>query len=181
MKKNKGYTLVEMIIVIAIIAILGGVSFITIGIIKESKRQSAVSKLDNQMSSCLVRTKAVSTSTNSTSTPLCIVIKKRADGCYAVMTGYINGSDITDKAGNPLDPDIDANCEEILSKEISKIEYSPATGQAWSGSDMVIQFIKSDGSTKYGGGSYTMYAKTDESKPYATICLDPVSGKHYVK
>ncbi|MDD6071667.1 MAG: prepilin-type N-terminal cleavage/methylation domain-containing protein [Clostridiales bacterium] len=181
MKKNKGYTLVEMIIVIAIIAILGGVSFITIGIIKESKRQSAVSELNNQMSSCLVRTKAVSTSTNSTSTPLCMVIKERTDGTYAIMTGYVNGSNITDSAGNALNPNKDENCEAVLSKEISKIEYQPATGQAWSGSDMIIQFIKSDGSTKYGGGSYVIYARKYGEKPYATISLDPVSGKHYVK
>lgn len=183
MAKNKGYTLVELIIVIAIMAILSSVSFMAIGIIKESKRQSAVSTLDNQMGSCWIRTKAVSAVTAGTETPLCMVIRKRTDGCYAIMTGYINGSNITDKDGNELDPDTDANCEAILSKQIVRITYSPsATGQQWSGTDMIVQFIKSDGTTQYGGGSYKLYTgKTGNEQLYATVYLDPVSGKHYIK
>ena len=182
MTKNKGYTLVEMIIVIAIMAILGGVSFLTIGVIKQAKRQSAATTLDNQISNCLIKTKAISPSTNGKDAPLCMVIKKRTDGTYAIMNGYIQGGNITDETGNVLNPDNDADCEAILSKEIVKIEYMPSTStQQWSASDMVIQFIKSDGSTQYGGGTYKLYVGKSTQELYATLYLDTVSGNHYIK
>lgn len=186
MVKNKGYTLVELIIVIAIMAILSGASFVTIGIIKESKRQTAVNTLNNQISSCLVRTKAISNAKN-TEQPLCIAVVKRTDGAYAIMTGYIYGnsamSDIKDSNGNALDPNDDKKCEAVLPKEIVKIEYVPSdVNQQFVSDGMVIQFIKSDGSTRYGGGEYKLYGgKTGAEKLYATISLDSVSGKNYIK
>ena len=179
MVKNKGYTLVEVIIVVAIMAILSGASVFTVGIIRQSKRQAATNTLNNQISNCLIQTKAVSPGTNGSDAPLCMVIRKRTDGCYAVMLGYLTGSDVTDSAGNSLNPDDDASCEAILSKEISNIVYRPSDAmQQLSASDMVIQFIKSDSSTQYGGGSYELYARSGEL--YATIYLDKVSGNHYI-
>lgn len=186
MVKNKGYTLVEALIVITIMVILSGASFISIGIIRESKRQAATNTLNNQISNCLIQTKAVSKATNGTDAPLCMVIRKRTDGAYAVMTGYIYGSgtdDIKDASGNALNPDNDDDCEAILTKDIVKIEYTPDdTAQQFAANDLVIQFIKSDGSTQYGGGTYELYAgKTGSEKLYATIYLDKVSGNHYIK
>lgn len=185
MMKNKGYTLVEVVIVVAIMAILGGVSFMTIGIIRESKCQSGTNTLNNQISSCLVRTKAVSKATNGSDNPLCMVIKKRSDNAYAVMAGYIYGNTVKDSSGNDLDPDTDANCEAILPKEIVNIKYicsTSDTSQQFPNDEMVIQFVKSEGSTCYGGGKYEIYAgKADNQKLYATIYLDPVSGKHYIE
>ena len=185
MVKNKGYTLVEVVIVVAIMAILGGLSFMTIGIIKESKRQTATNTLNNQMSSCLIRTKAVSTA-QVVDQPLCMVIMQRTDGAYAVMTGYIHGtgmSGIKDSNGSALDPNDDKKCEAVLPKEIVKIEYTASdTSQQFAVDGMVIQYIKSDGSTQYGGGEYKLYGgKSGSETLYATICLDPESGKHYIK
>jgi len=180
MTKNKGYTLVEMVIVIVIMAVLSGGAFLTFHIIKESKRQTATNTMDNQIGSCLIQTKAVSEAKNANN-PLCMVIRKRSDGAYAIMTGYINGASITDSAGNPLDPDDNEKCEVVLSKEIANIEYEPSdTSQVFSAGDMVIQFIKSDGSTQYGAGAYRLYEKRTGDL-YSTIYLDAVSGKHYVK
>lgn len=186
MMKNKGYTLIELVIVMTITVILSAGSFVIIGIMKEAKRQSATNTFNNQISSCLIRTKAVSTATNASATdkPLCMVIKKRSDGAYALMTGYVDGGHVSDGSGGALNPDVDANCDVILPKEIINIEYeSSSSAQEFPGGEMVIQFIKSYGSTKYGGGSYKLYAgsKLSSAKLYATICLDPVSGKHYIK
>lgn len=184
MVKNRGYTLIELVIVMTIMAILSAGSFVVIGIMKEAKRQSATNTFNNQISSCLIRTKAVSTATNTTDMPLCMVIMKRSDGAYALMTGYVDSHTVKDASGGALDPNVDANCDAILPKEIIDIKYEPSEpAQQFSASDNVIQFIKSDGSARYGGGSYKLYAGTNLSsaKLYATIYLDPVSGKHYIK
>lgn len=184
MVKNKGYTLIELVIVMTITVILSAGSFVIIGIMREAKRQSATNTFNNQISSCLIRTKAVSTATNTTDKPLCMVIKQRTDGAYVLMTGYVDGGNVLDASGAALDPDVAANCDAVLPKEIVKIEYdSSDSAQEFPGGTMVIQFIKSYGSTRYGGGSYKLYAgtKASSAKLYATIYLDPVSGKNYVK
>ena len=59
MKKNKGYTLIEMIIVIAIMAILTAVAFVTLGVIHQAKCNAAVNSLDNQIGSLWIKTKAI--------------------------------------------------------------------------------------------------------------------------
>ena len=50
MTKNKGYTLVEALIVIAIMAVLAGLSMYSIGVIRDAKRSAAVTTFDNQIS-----------------------------------------------------------------------------------------------------------------------------------
>lgn len=182
MTKNKGYTLVEMMIVIAIMAILSGTSFLTIRIIKQAKRQAATNTFDNQISNCLIKTKATSPGTNGTDNPMRMIIRKRADGAYVIMNGYMKGDDITDASGKVLNPNKNEDCEAVLAKEIVNIVYKPSdTAQQLSGTDMIIQFIKSDGSTLYGGGAYEIYAGKRNPELYATIYLDSVSGNHYVK
>ena len=190
MTKNKGYSLIELIIVIAIMMILSGMTFVTLGIIKDAKRSAAANTFNNQISSCLIKTKAISDvySVSDPSAPvpsLCLVIQKRtSDNTYAIMLGYNNGSKITlDSAGTTeLDPNDESHCEAILPKEVESIVYTPSdTAQQYSssGDKMVIQFIKSYGSLKYGAGTYDLHTtKNGTDQIYATINLDKVSGKH---
>ena len=49
LKRNEGYTLVEMIIVIAIIAILSAAAMVTISIIHNAKAKEAASTLDDAL------------------------------------------------------------------------------------------------------------------------------------
>jgi len=175
--KNKGYTLVELIIVIAIMAILAGMSFITIGIINQAKCSAAVTTVDNQLSSCLIRTKAVS----NVATPMCMVVVQRNDGTFAIMTGKLDSSG----ALTYDDPNVDDNCEAILPRQIHKIEYTPSpAAQEFSAAngEMVIQFVKSDGSVKYGAGEYKMFTQRQGGEHLcATIVVEASSGKHYIK
>lgn len=179
MMKNKGYTLVEMLIVIAIMGILAGLSFATFAIVDEARCSSAVNTLNNQMSSCLIQTKAVS----NPDEPMCMVIKKRSDGTYAIMKGKIDGS------GNIVIGNVnnDSECEAILPRQISLIEYhASSTAQEYSTSDsdivVVLQFVKNDGSVCYGAGQYDLYTNTSGTgRIYASIYVDAESGKHYVK
>ena len=176
--KNKGYTLVEMLIVIAIMGILAGLSFVTFAIVDEARCSSAVNTLNNQMSNCLIQTKAIS----AVDKPMCLVIKKRSsDNVYVIMKGTLEGSDVSGISDTK-----DENCEAILPRQISKITYTP-TGSSQvhtraSSDQMILQFVKSDGSVCYGAGQYDLYTNTSgEERIYASIYVDPISGKHYVK
>lgn len=182
--KNKGYTLIELIIVMAIIGILAGASFVSIGVIRQARRQTAVNTIDSQISSLLVRTKAVSAASNASEEPLCMVITKRTDGAYAIMTATIDNSGSINYGGR--NPDTNTDCEAILPKEITQIKYvyddaaqKAAAVSASEDDNLVIQFLKSDGSTQYGGGKYEVYVRG--GRLYTTIYMDKVSGNHYIK
>ena len=57
MKDNKGYTLIEMIIVIAIIAIMTGAAMVTITILHNAKAKEASITLETALSeTCLLYT-----------------------------------------------------------------------------------------------------------------------------
>lgn len=186
MTKNKGYTLIEMIIVLAIMAALSAATLVVFRVIKSAQRTTSVDKFDTQISTCLVQTKSVSNALNGTDRGMCMVIRKRSDNKYALMTGYIKGSSVVDKNGVALNPNNDNACDVILDKEIYKIKYtpSPANQKASIVTDnqMIIQFVKTDGSLKYGAGTYQLYTKRfGEDSLCATVYLDAVSGNHHIQ
>ena len=178
MKNNKGYTLVEMIIVIAIMGILAGLSFATFAIVDEARCSAAVNTLNNQMSNCLIQTKAIS----AVDKPMCLVIKKRStDNVYVIMKGTLDGSNV-----NGVDDTADEKCEAILPRQITKITYTPTVATqkhtATTDEQIILQFVKSDGTVCYGAGQYDLYTKkSGTERIYASIYVDPISGKHYIK
>ena len=181
MMKNKGYTLVEMLIVIAIMGILAGLSFVTFTIVDQARCSSAVNTLNNQMSNCLIQTKA----TSSVDKPMCMVIKKRSsDNVYVIMKGNLETTGLTG-----VDDTSDEKCEAILPRQVTKITYTPPAADlsqkhalVTDEQQMILQFVKSDGSVCYGAGQYDLYTKkSGTERIYASIYVDPVSGKHYVK
>lgn len=110
MKKNRGYTLIEMIIVIAIMAILAGMSFITIFIIKQAKANAVVSTLNNQIASLQVKTRALSEAKDSHLAMMIVKNSKSVEyanstgatvyakaGTYSVFLGNHDGSTFTFK------------------------------------------------------------------------------------
>lgn len=180
MKKNKGYTLVEMIIVIAIMAILSGVSFVTIYVIRIGKRNAAIHTFENQISNCLIKTKAIS-DVGNVNDELCMRIRYNdTDNNYIITLAKHNGTNYTDIPDTTVE----------LTKEVGTIVYTSSdTNQIAtdSGDDMIIQFVKSDGSVKYGGGTYRFYSRgsippknQDEGgdDSFATITLDAITGNH---
>ena len=58
---NKGYTLVELVIVIAIVAILAAMSTVSVTLIHSAKAKDATVSFDNQVATLITKSKNVST------------------------------------------------------------------------------------------------------------------------
>lgn len=187
MTKNKGYSLVEMLIVIAIIAILGTLSIFSIGIMRDARRQTAVNNFNNLISGCLVKTKAVA----DTGKPVAMVIQKRSDGKITVRTGYYDGTNVTKigKSASPvvLSPEVETDCDATFPKDIAAIRYIAGADDSVyteiSATDIaVIKFRKSDGKVLSGAGKYQFIKGTgDSSTVYATVVLDETTGNHFMR
>lgn len=199
MKKNKGYTLIEMIIVIAIMAILSGVALVTLNIINEAKYNAAVNELNNQMSSLWIKTKALSQGKNQTSAtgtdpqnkyPLAMLIHKNTDssddvrnGSYELFLGYVDDAGAfvrkNDMQGNPEEPVILTNLISIkYTGDANQSHPTLTTEKDGSAEQVLVQFNKSDGSVKYGAGTYDIMFK---ERTVATVYLDYITGNHYVQ
>ncbi|MBO5087895.1 MAG: prepilin-type N-terminal cleavage/methylation domain-containing protein [Lachnospiraceae bacterium] len=203
MKKNKGYTLVEMLIVIAIMAIVSGMAFVTIGIIYQAKYNAAIDSLNTQIDSLWVKTKALSqgriqilghdsvadSSDIKSIYPLCMMLKENTedddvkDGCYELILGYEDGNNFVEKeVVSVLTNIININYKPSsasqkhpkLTKESTKVngETNESTSQ------ILLEFNKSDGSVKYGAGTYEIIYN---DRIVGTVYLDATTGNHYIK
>lgn len=187
MKKNKGYTLIEMIIVIAIMAILAGVAVVTLNVIQQAKCNAAVNTFDNQIGNLWIQTKALSQGKEQTNPsghrtddgatyPMCMQIKKNADDAYEIFIGYYDGGFIEKESLAVL-----TNIVKVKYTESDSAQRHPTLTSASGGSEteqMFIEFNKSDGSVIYGAGTYDIIYNNDI---VASIYLDSITGNHYVK
>mgnify|MGYP004452571233 FL=1 len=203
MKKNKGYTLIELIIVISIMVILSAMSFVTIGIIKQARYNAAATTLSNQMGALNIKTKALSegvqkaSKTENRDYPLCMKLQYNDSdvtlkdntllraGTYSLILGYH-----TDSGFVPKESDV---VETSLTNMIT-ITYEPETDAQKGGfadqdfvtdendrsvcKNMYIEFDKSNGSVRYGAGKYKIVCN---DRVVATVNLDQATGNHYVK
>lgn len=195
MEKNKGYTLIEMLIVIAIMAILAGLSMFSIGIIRDAKRSAAINAFDNQLSSCLIKTKATSVN-NTTDKEICMYVYRRTKGTksnYCIKIGYAvtdgvqditNGVVVGASSTYTTANNDDTNWDAVLPKDVTDIVYNGEGKNDSIGLGTIIKFNKSDGSVKSGSGTYTFYKNAiqkDGGTAYASIYLDKKTGNHYIK
>ncbi len=92
MKNNKGYSLVEMIICIAIIAILSGIALVTVSMINSAKAKEAAVSFDSVISDTIVKSKGQLCVVGGVEQPTykrCMhLYLDNASGRYYVKTGY---------------------------------------------------------------------------------------------
>lgn len=200
MKKNKGYTLTEMIVVIAIMAILSGVSVASLGTIKKAKYATAVSEFRNQLTSLCVITKATSqavkqtspTTTNPNSIyPLCMRLQKNADDTYWLVLGYHTDGGFVPK--NTNETDAKQNRDILVIPKIVNVSYDGDASQVAPNMNdgpgyvsnatpiALIEFRKTDGSVLYGAGKYTFRIDDSQGRVIGEVELDESTGKHSVK
>ena len=204
-KKNKGYTMIEMIIVIAIMAILSGMAFVTLGIIQQAKCNAAATSLDSQIGSLWIKTKALSqgkTQTVATSSekgakyPLSMLIRKNddasddiRDGSYVIYLGYSDGSSFYEKERCEVLPNVvslkytptpgkDAEQKVTTLSMLVHTDGSSETIATGETDGFLISFNKSDGSVNHGAGTYEIIYN-DET--IVSIYLDSITGNHYAK
>jgi prepilin-type N-terminal cleavage/methylation domain-containing protein len=166
--KNKGYSLVEMLIVIAIMAVLSGLSAVSVNLISKAKCQDAVQSFDSQLSNLWLQTK----STAGSQKIMYMELEKNATGsCYQVTIYEDTGSakETTVLEGNP---ERSRKCRvRIYYREKETDSYVEIT------SSKKIKFDKSTGAVLEGAGEYKF---TDLSgKKVASVYLNEMTGNHY--
>lgn len=91
--RNKGYSLVELIICIAIIAIFTGLAFVTVTMINSAKAKDAAVSFESQLADMITKTKSQVCTVNGTQQitfSRCLKLYQASDGKYYIKSGYYN-------------------------------------------------------------------------------------------
>ena len=161
LRENKGYSMVEMIICLAIIMILAGMAVVTISSISNSKASASRETFDAELSALQARTK-------SQSPDNAIKLVKNGDR-YDIYYG-------TSKDGTDFTPN-DASKPDAKLEKVS-ITYSSDGSAGTEVNEQIIKFRKSDGSVVVGYGVYR-FNKAGSGKLVARVTLNKDTGNHY--
>ncbi len=186
-RSNKGYSLVELLIVIAIMAILSGVAVVSVGLIKQARARDAVQSFNSQLTSAWLQTKAIGEKQDS------MYMKVVRNGNQADFTiSLYDGTTKKDLSGGTVDNNGHVTAETgniTLSKYIT-ITYTPSDAnqlESGYGNDKgtdgsgqwYIKFDKATGAVLKGAGKYVF---TDtKGDLVSTVYLDAATGNHYIK
>lgn len=163
LKKNNGYSLVELIIVLAIIAVLSGVATLTISVISNGRVTATKDTFDTELSALITRTK-----TQDADNAINLV---REGNEYVVYYGT-SSDGVSFTANDSSKPDKSMNkCD---------IYYSSDGSTPTLVTSLVIKFNKTDGSCIAGYGTY-YFCKTNKSynNYLAKITVSKATGSHY--
>ena len=190
-KGNKGYSFVELIIVIAIMAILAAASLITVGIVNNARASAVATELDSQIGALLNTTKA-----QSPTEALYIQVMSNANNFGKSSYSYSTGSMVvTSNTASDFSMNTSIKPYDTTSWFNNKvvIEYVPEntnqqiTEYSSDPSKIIIQFNKSDGSVRKGAGRYIIHKRVNNSMSdysgdvVATVYLNASTGNHYIK
>lgn len=168
---DKGFSLVEMIIVIAIIAVLTGVATVTVTLINSAKAKDASIAFNSELTDLSTKSKSqICTKEDGTTEPnflYCLMVYQKNNGKYYVKRGYYNTA-----AATGTDPYVFIDSENKnggdgigLSSRV-EVRYTDTNGVekkiASSGSDTIpavyIVFSR-DGRILEGAGTFGFYKK----------------------
>lgn len=169
MEKNKGYTLIELVVVIAIIAVLAGVGILQINMIYGFYSKECAKNLESQLNKVQI--------TNMSKMFTEMEIYKKDDGYY---TKVIENKDTPSKR----------ETEQKIGKKSVEITFSTdakdSTEQTLdAGTVIVIQFKRSTGEleTKDSGdpsrinGCHRLWIRQKGSSKYYTVTIHKDTGK----
>ena len=188
MKDNKGYSLVEMIIVMAIIAVMTGAAMVTISILHNAKAREASLTLDSALSEMQQNAKGKMCVVSDVEQPdyrYALAIYKDG-GKYYVKKGYYigNGSDMTAKTSYVFvdSENVNRGKGETFSAYVD-VKYLDSSGTTHdiSGLDANPVYIIYDrqGMCIYGDGKYQFY-RTKNDILLNTVVLNK-NGSHTTK
>lgn len=181
---NKGYSMVELIIVMCIIGVLTAASFVTLRSVDSAKYAKAVSTLESEMTT-------LRTSTMAQDPRMAMKLYLGDDGSYYIERGYIEANlsvggasysfhsgcpDDMMEAGNPKISYYNysgvSNPVRILSRGSITYNNNPV-----SSAGVLIYYNKSDGSMILGSGQYRLYRRNGEL--IANVHLPSGTGMYY--
>ena len=187
MKRNEGYSLVEMIIVIAIIAVMTAAAMVTLTIMHNAKAKEAASTLEDALSQTQGYAKGKMVVIGGTNQPdyrFALAIHKQGDRYY-VKKGYYkgNGSDMNQYSSYEF-PDSENACKgkgESFSAYVT-VKYVDDTGTEYdvgelsqSGAPVYIIYDR-QGMCIKGNGKFRFYKKSGDSL-ISTVTLNK-NGSH---
>lgn len=177
-RNNAGYSLVELIIVLGIIAVLSGLAAVTISAITTARATSAKESFNEELST-------LQTMTKSQNKKAAMMIEKNGDK-YQITYGTFTGdtSDVTafgDKANFTADASKD-----VVTLDRVKIMYAAKASDTpkeltqvnASSGIMIIMFNKADGAVLSGSGIYT-FNKDRSDNSVGKVTLNKTTGSHY--
>ena len=190
MKKlnNGGYSLIEMMIVIAIIAVFTGASLITINVIHSAKAKEAAITFDSELAELINKSKYIACDANNDGVidssdagySFGIRVHKDGDKCYLQDVLVQNGVYVYDedyeKANNPNDG---------KGLSLSKYVYVSYTDEFGNDSlvgaddEAVLVYFRKDGSCAAGYGTFEFIRENNDNM-VATMTINK-NGSHQSK
>lgn len=176
-RKNAGYSMVELIIVLGMIAVLSGLAAVTISAITTARATSAKESFNEELSTLQTMTK----SQNKDSA----ILIEMVDGKYHLTYGTFSGdktssADLADKTKFTAD-----SSKDVVILDRVKIMYAATASdtakeltEVNASGIMIIMFNKADGSVLSGSGIYT-FNKDRSDASVGKVTLNKTTGSHY--
>lgn len=176
-RKNAGYSLVELVIVLGIIAVLSGLAAVTISAITTARATSAKESFNEELST-------LQTMTKSQDKDSAILVEK-VDGKYQLTYGTFSGNkaasaDFADKTKFTAD-----SSKDVVVLDRVKIMYAASSSDTAKeltevnpSGIMIIMFDKADGRVLSGSGIYT-FNKDRSDNSVGRVTLNKTTGSHY--
>lgn len=198
-KDNKGYSLVELLIVLAIMAVLSGLAVVTWNIVYKAKCQAGANNFNSEVNT-------LRSSTMAKNEDFCVRVYQEESGAYIVERGLCPTDNIDDfwvpnisdkdnyddffnynNTGTPLT--IKIKYEISYKNTKNNTTYIIQESKAYEDlggakpEGILIKYAKSDGSMKCGYGEFVFQkvSKSNKIVTLSTVTLNKETGSHFVK
>jgi type II secretory pathway pseudopilin PulG len=152
--RNAGYSLIEMIIVMAIIMIVSVMALLSVTLIASAKVKEAAVTFDSEVATLITKAKNMECDADPTYS-YCLKLYKDSDGKYYVKTGYYNPNGATD-ADRYI---FDGTGKGVSLSSYADISYTPTGGvENTSFTECYIRFDRK-GLCAEGDGTYKFYKR----------------------